>query len=95
MAFCWECVCLKHPGFSEEREWRLFFSSGVNYRTANKRQKSVENTGDIPQQVVGVPLGESLLKNETVMFQDLVRHIIICLFKYSKIVRACSEIENV
>ncbi|MGK0174873.1 MAG: hypothetical protein ACI9AT_001255 [Ulvibacter sp.] len=51
-------VCLKHPGFSEEREWRLIFLP--NMLPENKWvKKSIETIGGIPQIVYKMPLQNS------------------------------------
>lgn len=47
-------VCLKHPGFAEEREWRLIHLPKMNPSTV--LEQSVETIGGVPQLVYKIPL---------------------------------------
>lgn len=47
-------LCLKHPGFKEEREWRLIFLPNM-LPDNNWVKKSIETIGGIPQIVYKMP----------------------------------------
>ncbi|WP_138515829.1 DUF2971 domain-containing protein [Rhodoferax bucti] len=47
-------LCTKHPGFEEEREWRIVYSPKVS--SSEKMQRSVEVVRGIPQIVYKLPL---------------------------------------
>jgi hypothetical protein len=47
-------LCTKHPGFAEEREWRVVYNPG--YAKSDKLEESLELVRGIPQLVVKVPL---------------------------------------
>lgn len=42
-------LCVKHPGFKEEMEWRLIYSP--NFEQSPKVRGSIESIGGVPQQV--------------------------------------------
>lgn len=43
-------MCTKHPGFSEEREWRVF-SSPIHEGTSDWLSYDIETVGGVPQQI--------------------------------------------
>ncbi len=47
-------LCTKHPGFSEEREWRVIYSP--IFAPSNVIKKSIETINGIPQLVCKIPL---------------------------------------
>lgn len=54
LAILFGAVCLKHPGFSEEAEWRvIFMPNAIAQRT---RLKRIENVLSPPQAVWTIPL---------------------------------------
>jgi hypothetical protein len=55
-AFHFGMLCTKHPGFSEEREWRALLSPV--YEETTKYQRKIELINGIPQTVIKVPLRE-------------------------------------
>lgn len=52
-----DAVCIKHPGFHEEKEWRIISCEGL-YRVENGNElhKEVKVVNDIPQLVKMIPL---------------------------------------
>lgn len=55
-SFRYATLCTKHPGFSEEKEWRIIYSPAVDMSSVIK--ESVESIGGIPQKVCKLPLEE-------------------------------------
>lgn len=51
-------ICCKHPGFAEEREWRVVYNPDRDIRAIDNRpiQRRVETIGGTPQPVYAVPL---------------------------------------
>ncbi|WP_438275114.1 DUF2971 domain-containing protein [Nitrobacter sp.] len=47
-------LCTKHPGFSEEREWRVIYQP--TFRLSERIQLEVESIGSVPQIVAKIPL---------------------------------------
>jgi hypothetical protein len=47
-------LCTKHPGFHEEREWRVFHSPAME--PSDKLIKEVRTIAGIPQTIYKVPL---------------------------------------
>lgn len=47
-------LCLKHPGFKEEREWRVIYTPGLE--TSDHIESHIEVIGNIPQEVCKIPL---------------------------------------
>ncbi len=47
-------LCTKHPGFHEEREWRVIYSP--RYERSERIASSVESIGGIPQSICRIPL---------------------------------------
>ena len=49
-----EVICTKHPGFNEEREWRVVFSPSI--QDSKYISSSIENISGTPQIVRKIPL---------------------------------------
>ncbi|MER9088168.1 DUF2971 domain-containing protein [Mesorhizobium sp. M0847] len=52
-AFRFAVLCTKHPGFKEEREWRVIFDP--RFSTEHKLVKSIELIRGVPQVVYSIP----------------------------------------
>ncbi|MBL4612111.1 MAG: DUF2971 domain-containing protein [Emcibacter sp.] len=48
------CICLKHPGFAEEKEWRVVYRP--NQVESDVIKKSVETVNGVPQRIYKIPL---------------------------------------
>jgi hypothetical protein len=46
--------CVKHPGFKEEREWRVIYNPA--YKQSEHIKSSIEIVSGVPQQVYNIPL---------------------------------------
>ncbi|MEI6343448.1 MAG: DUF2971 domain-containing protein [Verrucomicrobiota bacterium] len=69
-------TCMKHEGFSEEREWRLVHNPNLMHGTGLRAQ--FELIGGIPQKVCCLPLGDGDRSDaESLAFSDLFERIII------------------
>lgn len=53
-AFRFAIMSTKHPGFREEREWRVIYSP--NFESSRVIYSTVESVGGIPQQIYKIPL---------------------------------------
>ena len=49
-------VSLKHPGFAEEREWRIFYMP--TFKTSELVKIEIESINGVPQEVCKIPLKE-------------------------------------
>jgi hypothetical protein len=47
-------LCTKHPGFHEEREWRVIYSP--RFETSERITPSIESVNGIPQSICRIPL---------------------------------------
>jgi hypothetical protein len=47
-------LCTKHPGFEEEKEWRLIYSPDL--KLSDRIRIDIESVGGVPQLVGKVPL---------------------------------------
>lgn len=47
-------LCTKHPGFHEEREWRVIYSP--TFQRSERITSSIESIGGIPQSICRIPL---------------------------------------
>lgn len=70
-------LCTKHPGFAEEREWRVFYSP-LFEGTSDWVEQSVEIVRGMPQHVMKLHLKDDAEKNITgVAPETLVNRVII------------------
>lgn len=53
-AFRFSILCTKHPGFHEEREWRVVY--GPSFDKSEHMDHTVEVIGGVPQRVCKIPL---------------------------------------
>jgi hypothetical protein len=49
-------LCTKHPGFHEEREWRLIYTP--TYRSSKHIKSDIESVAGTPQPVCKIPLAD-------------------------------------
>lgn len=49
------CLCIKHPGFSEEKEWRVFHSPEIDGQS-KWLSAAIETIGGIPQEIFEISL---------------------------------------
>ncbi len=74
--FKFAMICTKHPGFSEEKEWRVSYCPKQEDNDLIK--KSIETIGGVPQQVYKIPLKYGSEKdNVGVDASQLIDRIII------------------
>lgn len=68
--------CLKHPGFKEEREWRVVFRP--NYENSQYIKGSVVSINGIPQKIYKLPL-ENIPEEglHGMSINELLEHVII------------------
>ena len=50
-------LCTKHPGFREEREWRVIYSP--SFERSERITSSVQSIGGIPQSICKIPLRDA------------------------------------
>ena len=55
-AFHYATICTKHPGFSEEREWRFVYCAAIS--KSEIISETVESIDGIPQKVCKLPLAD-------------------------------------
>ncbi|MBP1881945.1 DUF2971 domain-containing protein [Sinorhizobium mexicanum] len=69
-------MCTKHPGFHEEKEWRIMHTQGLDEQGALLRE--VEIINGVPQPVFKIPLKDHLESGMTgISIPDLLEHVII------------------
>lgn len=47
-------LCVKHPGFWEEKEWRVFYTPDMN--SSDYIKSSIESVNGVPQEIFKIPL---------------------------------------
>ncbi|MEY9629914.1 DUF2971 domain-containing protein [Sinorhizobium fredii] len=47
-------LCTKHPGFAEEREWRIIYSP--SFRESARIKADIQSIGGVPQKIFKIPL---------------------------------------
>ncbi|WP_106795432.1 DUF2971 domain-containing protein [Rhizobium sp. H4] len=73
--------CSKHPGFKEEREWRIFHTLGLDELKILKMTS--ESLGGIPQRILKLPLDGSV---EGLSVADLVEKVLIGPSQYQNVI---------
>ncbi len=68
-------LCLKHPGFEEEKEWRIIHIPKM--WPSKILEKGVEVVGGVPQNVYKIPLRDISGEIESMTIPDLVHRVII------------------
>ncbi len=69
-------LCVKHPGFKEEREWRVVYNP--KYQKSEHVKSSIEVINGVPQEIHKIPLKNFPESNFTgVSIPDFVDRIII------------------
>lgn len=78
-------ICTKHPGFVEEKEWRLVYCPELESNV--HVTKNVEVVSGIPQEVYKIPLKMQKAENEVgVIIPDLIDRIIVGPTEYPYVV---------
>ncbi|MGR9406272.1 DUF2971 domain-containing protein [Rhizobium leguminosarum] len=73
--------CSKHPGFKEEREWRIFHTLGLDELKILKL--TTESLGGIPQRILKLPLDGTI---EGLSVADLVDKILVGPSQYQGVI---------
>ncbi|MBB5700655.1 hypothetical protein FHS76_000498 [Ochrobactrum daejeonense] len=69
-------MCTKHPGFHEEKEWRIMHTEKLDER--GNLGLDVECISGIPQPVYKIPLTDDVLNGTTgISIPDLLEHVLI------------------
>jgi hypothetical protein len=68
-------LCTKHPGFREEREWRVIYNP--SYEHSSQLEHHVETVRGIPQGVVKIPLKRFTAESLDLQPRTLINRIII------------------
>lgn len=75
-SFRFAILSTKHPGFVEEREWRIIYNPAVD--RSEVIQESIESIGGIPQKVCKLPLKDrSELGINGITLPSLINRVII------------------
>lgn len=81
-------LCMKHPGFEEEREWRVFYSPTMEGKSA-WIEPSIETVGGVPQHIMKLHLKDDADKGiKGVAPETLLNRVIIGPCDYPNQVRA-------
>lgn len=79
-------LCTKHPGFHEEREWRVIY--GPSYVQSPHIKREVESVGGTPQPICKIPLANIPAEGLTgIEIPELVERIIIGPTKYPRVIQ--------
>lgn len=68
-------ICIKHPSFSEEREWRIVYRP--TQRASAMIKKSVISLGGVPQRVCSLQLDDRPGELEGISIPKLIDRIIV------------------
>ncbi|MCW8890874.1 MAG: DUF2971 domain-containing protein [Sedimenticola sp.] len=69
-------LCLKHPGFFEEREWRVVYNPAL--KTSDYIRSSIESIDGVPQEIHKIPLNNlPELNLMNIEICELIERIII------------------
>ncbi len=68
-------LCVKHPGFLEEREWRVVYNPAL--KSSEYVISSIESIGGVPQEVHKIPLKNIPEENFSGGIPELIERIII------------------
>ncbi|UGS92136.1 DUF2971 domain-containing protein [Ralstonia wenshanensis] len=73
-------LCVKHPGFKEEREWRVFITKFLS--VSDRLKTDIEIVRGTPQHVVKIPIGKEVDGKSNRKFSEIVKGVIIgpCAF---------------
>lgn len=76
-AFHLASLSTKHPGFSEEREWRVIYSPTILGRSTLMKEE-IETVGDVPQKVIKLPLkGDSKTGYSGFAVSEILEEVIV------------------
>lgn len=78
-------LCTKHPGFQEEREWRVVYSPTLG--SSPHILRDIENVGGVPQPVHKIPLQNLPEEGFTAAIPNLIDRIIIGPTEYPSAIR--------
>lgn len=73
-------LCVKHPGFKEEREWRIFITKFLHF--SDQLKSDIEIVRGTPQHVMKIPMGNEVNKKAHRKFSEILKGVIIgpCAF---------------
>lgn len=54
-------LCTKHPGFAEEKEWRIIYSP--TFQASDRIKPSIQSIGGVPQKIYKIPLKNAADEN--------------------------------
>lgn len=74
-------LCIKHPGFREEKEWRIVYCP--NLMQSSHVKKEIRAVNGIPQQIYKIPLMSVPDQNLYASIPDILDHIIVGPTEYS------------
>lgn len=82
-------VALKHPGFKEEKEWRIISIDGIVYNSSAKAlHEDIRTVKGIPQIIKYIPLTDkSESDEEGFSISENLDHIIIGPTSYGKVIK--------
>lgn len=76
-AFHFASLSTKHPGFSEEREWRVIYSPSLIGQSPILREE-IETIGGVPQKVIKLPLKADTVSGYTgYAVKEILEEIIV------------------
>ncbi|WP_122073321.1 DUF2971 domain-containing protein [Pseudophaeobacter sp. EL27] len=76
-AFHMASLSVKHPGFSEEKEWRVVYSPSL-YGRSPLMKEEVENIAGVPQKIIKLPLKPNVQSGfEGFAISEVLEEIII------------------
>ena len=84
-------LCTKHPGFHEEREWRVIYSP--SYMKSSYVKMEIESVNGTPQPVCKIPLANIPDKGLAgIEIPELVERVIIGPTKYPRVIQEAFSI---
>lgn len=92
--FMFAILCTKHPGFREEKEWRIVYCPSI--MQSNFVKKEVRSVSGIPQQIYTIPLISVPEEKFHASIPDLIERIIVGPTEYSlEIYKAIVELLSI
>ena len=79
-------LCTKHPGFHEEREWRIIYIP--RYKKSDHIMSCVHSIGGVPQPICKIPLAD--IPNEGLIgieIPSLINRLIIGPTQYPRVIK--------
>jgi len=92
-AFRFACVCIKHPAFKEEMEWRVILNPAFHADSAIRRE--TETIGGIPQLIYKIPLEDDVDRAVFLSVAACVESVLIGPTNYANTIRnaLCEELK--